>query len=233
VTLKGGTHVPFSPPFDYFDDVFLPALEAMGVYVAARLDSAGFYPHGGGVAHIESEGASALAPLSLATRGPCERIELRAVIANLREDIAHRELRAAREELAKAGYHGVHHSISRLRSPAPGTVLFVLAEAAHSVAGFTSLGRRGKRAETVGIEAAREAAVYLDSEAAVDRHLADQLVLYMALARGRSVLTTEQVTSHLLTNIQVVSRFLDVQFEVEGELGAPGTIAVEGVGFSS
>ncbi|MBM4288494.1 MAG: RNA 3'-phosphate cyclase, partial [Deltaproteobacteria bacterium] len=88
---------------------------------------------------------------------------------------------------------------------------------------------RGKPAEQVAAEAAQEMKTFLATQAAVDRHLADQIILYAALAEGLSSLTTECLTSHLLTNIWVVEQFLPVKFEISGQMGEQGAIRVRGV----
>jgi len=64
----------------------------------------------------------------------------------------------------------------------------------------------------------------LDAGSAVDPHLADQLLLPLALAPGPSAFTTARITQHLLTNAQVIRAFLPVQIEIEGQLGAPGAV---------
>jgi RNA 3'-terminal phosphate cyclase (ATP) len=48
VTITGGTHVPFSPPFHYLAGVFLPFLRKLGALADLRLVHWGFYPRGGG-----------------------------------------------------------------------------------------------------------------------------------------------------------------------------------------
>ncbi len=103
-----------------------------------------------------------------------------------------------------------------------GTVVFCWAEFENSTAGFTSLGERGKPAEKVAEEAAGELLLFLQGDAAVDRFLADQLVLPMALAGGPSRFSTELVTQHLLTNAWVVNRFFPGRVRIEGEEGQPG-----------
>jgi len=81
------------------------------------------------------------------------------------------------------------------------------------------LGKKGKRAEEVANEACDECIKFLHSRGVIDMHLADQLVLYMALARGRSTLLPECITEHLLTNIWVIKQFLPVSFNIEKETG--------------
>ena len=91
------------------------------------------------------------------------------------------------------------------------------------------MGKKGKRAEEIANEACDECIKFLHSRGVIDMHLADQLVLYMALARGHSTLITERITEHLLTNIWVIEQFLPVTFDIEKETGK---IEVDGVGFS-
>jgi RNA 3'-terminal phosphate cyclase (ATP) len=116
-------------------------------------------------------------------------------------------------------------------SPGPGTFLFLKAEGGPCGAGFSSIGIRGKRAEMVGAEAAGALLAYLHKDGCLDPHLSDQIVLYLAIAAGRSVFTTTQITSHLVTNIEVITRFLDAEYDIEGEIGSPGKVSVTGVGY--
>jgi RNA 3'-terminal phosphate cyclase len=83
----------------------------------------------------------------------------------------------------------------------------------------------------VGAEAAEALLAYVRRDGCLDPHLADQIVLYLAIAAGRSVFTTTQITSHLVTNIEVITRFLDVEYDVEGEIGSPGKVSVTGAGY--
>ena len=98
------------------------------------------------------------------------------------------------------------------------------AEFENTQAGFSALGARGKRAERVADEACQALADFLVSDAAIEPHLADQLILPMALAKGESRFTTSQITRHLTTNIWLVRQFLPVQFEVNGVENGPGEI---------
>ena len=106
----------------------------------------------------------------------------------------------------------------------PGTLVFLLAQGKDSLAGFSSLGARGKRAELVADETADEFFHFLESRSAVDHHLADQLLIYLASVPGEHYFTASKITQHLLTNVWVVEKFLPVKFEIKGELGESGTV---------
>jgi RNA 3'-terminal phosphate cyclase (ATP) len=121
---------------------------------------------------------------------------------------------------------GIDAEIGLMDVPAlnPGSLVFLCAQGGESVAGFSSLGARGKRAERVADEAANALFYFLDSKAALDHYLADQILIYLAITPGAHRFTTSKITQHLLTNIWVIEQFLPVHFEVEGGVGEAGTV---------
>ncbi len=228
VTLRGGTHVAWSPPFDYLKRVYLPTLARVGVQAKVNIQKWGWYPIGGGEveAWVEGRGPrAALAGLDLRQRGGLLRVRGVSASSNLPKHIRARQERAALQALRS---NGVNARIDVVDAPSKGqgTVVFLWAEFENVSAGSTSLGARGKPAERVAEEAADELLAYLHGDAALDRHLADQLVLPLALAGGPSRFTTEEVTRHLLTNAWVVNQFLPGRVRVEGEEGQPGSCAI-------
>jgi RNA 3'-terminal phosphate cyclase (ATP) len=106
----------------------------------------------------------------------------------------------------------------------PGSFFFLVAESEKGIAGFSSLGERGKRAEEVAREAVDSLKEYVESDGCVDSHLADQLVPFMALAKGSSAFTTTRITEHLLTNLWVVQHFAKVKISRLGEKGEAGRV---------
>jgi RNA 3'-terminal phosphate cyclase len=114
----------------------------------------------------------------------------------------------------------------------PGAGITLWAETkSGAILGSSSLGRLGKQAEQVGREAAGSLVKQLKTGCAVDPHLTDQLIPYLALAEGVSEITSTELTPHTLTNIALVEQILGVKFEVQGQRGQPGRIRVEGLGF--
>jgi RNA 3'-terminal phosphate cyclase (ATP) len=230
LTLRGGTHVAWSPPFDYLKRVYLPSLARMGVQAKVNLQKWGWYPIGGGEveAWVEGRGPeAALDGLHLRERGELLRVRGISASSNLPKHIRTRQEGAALQALRS---NGVNARIDVVDAPSKGqgTVVFLWAEFENVLAGFTSLGERGKPAERVAEEAADELLAYLRGDAALDCHLADQLVLPMALAARPSQFTTEEVTQHLLTNAWVVNQFLPGRVRVEGEEGRPGACSIGG-----
>jgi RNA 3'-terminal phosphate cyclase (ATP) len=232
LTLRGGTHVPWAPPVSYLEHVFLPTLAQMGVSAQVELTRWGFYPAGGGEVQVRIIGREeGLRPISLTERGGLQRIWGTAAVTNLPAHIPQRMAARARNVLADEGLQAQVEP-RRLRGVGPGAGIFLFAEYAASpsgeatVAGFTAYGRKGLPAERVAEMACQEILAHHRSDAPVGPHLADQLVLPMALADGESRVRTSHVSQHLLTNVWVVRKFLARGVRVEGELGMPGILVV-------
>jgi len=229
--LRGGTHVAWSPPFHYLKTVYLPALSRMGFQAQVDIEQWGWYPIGGGLitALITGTGrpVSRISGLELSERGELRRLCGTSALSNLPGHIAERQKRQAEKVLRHQGFDP-QIEIVDAPSRGRGSVLFLLAEFENVRAGFTSLGRKGKPAEKVAEEACAEFLRYYESGAALDQHLADQLILPLALTNGRSSFTTCRITGHLLTNIWVVEQFLKIEFLVEGEEGERGKVTITG-----
>lgn len=220
--LEGGTHNPFAPPFDFLAKAFLPLLARMGPKVEASLVRHGFYPAGGGCFKVEIQPAGRLSRLDLPERGEVRRRLARALVANLPLHIAMRELEIVgrkltwpRESLKAEPVEG---------SQGPGNIVIVEVESEHVTEVFTGFGEKGLPAEAVADSVVREAREYIAGGAPVGGHLADQLLVPMALAGGGSFRTAAP-TRHTETNAEIIGRFLDVAVKIEKE--GPGAWKVE------
>jgi RNA 3'-terminal phosphate cyclase (ATP) len=232
LTLRGGTHVAWSPAFDYIKRVYLPTLARMGVQAKVRIRNWGWYPIGGGEVRATVAGKGRDAPftgLDLRMRGELLRVRGVSASSNLPKHIRTRQERSTLQVL-RSNRVNVRLDVVDAPSKGQGTVVFLWSAFENALAGFTSLGERGKPAERVAEEAAQDLLEHLGSDAALDPYLADQLVLPMALAGGSSILSTQRVTQHLLTNAWVVNQFLPGCVSVDGQEREPGLCRIEGVG---
>jgi len=225
LTLKGGTHVPFSPPFHYISEVFIPILNKLGIEAKATIESYGFYPKGGGKVHVEIKMADKIEAANYLERGQLTKVYGLSGVGNLPLSIAERQKNAALTILISQGINAEIETIS-VSTPGQGTFMFLEAATENCLAGFSSLGERGKKAELVGEEAAKKFLDYYSTSACLDRHLADQIVLYLGVAKGESSFTTAEISGHLLTNLWVIKEFLGIQYAVEGEIGKPGKVTI-------
>ncbi|HEY0160171.1 MAG TPA: RNA 3'-terminal phosphate cyclase [Thermoanaerobaculia bacterium] len=206
VELEGGTHNPSAPPFDFIDRAFLPLLRRMGAEVELTLVRPGFYPAGGGKIQVRIAPAKTLARLELDERGAMTTRCARAVVANLPWTIAEREVKVVAEELEWPEDCLQAHTLTG--SAGPGNCISVIAGFEQVTDVFTAFGERGVPAEAVAHNAAKQARRYLNSNAAVGEHLADQLLLPLAVGGGGSF-TTTPLSGHSLTNIETIGRFVD------------------------
>jgi RNA 3'-terminal phosphate cyclase (ATP) len=207
LTLEGGTHNPWAPPFDFLQRAFLPLLDRMGPRVAAVLERAGFYPAGGGRFTVEVFPIRELQRLDLPQRGEIRRQSARAVVSRLPASIAQREIRTLAEALS---WPPECLRAESVESPGPGNVVTAEIESENVTEVFTAFGRKGVPAERVARDAAEQVRRYLASGAPAGEHLADQLLLPLALAGG-GIFRTLALTPHARTNIEVLRRFLPVE----------------------
>ena len=223
VSIRGGTHVEWSPSVHYIMHVFLPTLRRMGAHVRLSLDRWGWYPKGKGSVTVGVEPLQEIQSIRLENRSDLKGVRGFSISSKLPMRVTKRIRRKADSLLSQAGYDA---HIRMLDTPAscPGVIFFLWAEFEESWAGFSSLGRRGRPAEDVAEDAVRQFFEFVQTEAAIDEHLADQLIIYLALAKGLSSFSTSRITQHLLTSIWVVEQFLPVKFEVEGEEGEVGKV---------
>ena len=210
LTLEGGTHNPFAPPFDFLVRAFLPVLNRMGPSVAATLDRPGFYPAGGGQLQVVIEPCAALQSLDLRSRGAVQAHCARALVANLPSRIAKRELAVIAREMSWPPeclqIEVVPHSAG------PGNVVTVEIASENVTDVFTGFGQRGVLAETVASRVAQAVQQYLAVDVSAGPYLADQLLLPFALA-GAGGFTTLPLSMHTTTNIDVIQQFLDIDME--------------------
>lgn len=211
ITLEGGTHNPYAPPFDFLQRAFVPILHRMHAAVDVRLERPGFYPAGGGRMTVQIEPSTALTRVDLTDRGEIRARRVRACVAQLPRSIAEREIRILQERLT---WPAECYAVSEYPgSVGPGNVVMIDVESSSVTEVFTGFGEKGMRAEAVADGLVRGVREYLAVNAPIGPHLADQLLIPMALAGGGRFRTVSP-TRHTLTNIDIVQVFCDVRIRV-------------------
>jgi RNA 3'-terminal phosphate cyclase (ATP) len=225
IVVRGGTHLEWAPAYDDLANAYLPTLRRMGIGASAELIRWGWYPAGGGEVMCTVEGASEAPsrrrtwpqPINVLERGPLIHITGRAVAANLPAHIAQRMSDRARAALSDLGV-AVEIEPLRVRAGCPGAGIFLLAEYESLAASFSAHGRQGKPSEAVAEEAAAALREHHASGAAVELHLADQLLVPLAIAAGSSHFTMARPTAHLATNAWTIEQFGVAKITIEQDV---------------
>jgi RNA 3'-terminal phosphate cyclase (ATP) len=212
VRITGGTHNPMAPPVQSLQRAYCRLLAAMGAQVDIEILRCGFYPAGGGVLLASVAPCSALRPFELLTRGKRLSGYAESIVAGVSASVARREL-----ESIGAGMGWGESQLLVCSLPAeqgPGNALLITLEHEHVTEVFAAFGEKMVRAEAVAKSVLQEARRYIASNAAVGEHLADQIMLPMALAGGGR-LSMECVSQHARTNAEIITRFLPVSIVFE------------------
>lgn len=238
ITFNGGaTDTFFSPAIDYFRYVFLKILSLMlpsvlndskRAKVEINISKRGYYPEGG--AEIETNISPLprrsfdgevfkLRGIKLTKRGSLKRIIAISGASDYlkTKKVAERQLGGVREFFRKLKLP-IEEKTEYYQTECPGSNICLTAEFENTIIGVDGLGKLGKRAEDVGKEAAMELLKEERSGACLDKHLADQILPYMALAKDKSRVLVSEITLHTKTNIWVIEKFLDGKFEIKDNL---------------
>jgi len=209
VEIRGGTDVKWSPPVDYVKNVTFKALSELGAEVELKLIARGYYPKGGGKIKVSTD-PSKLKGIEFKD-GNCDVIKGISHCQNLPRDVAERQAKSARKILELEGYKvDIDVEVSKGVSTGSGITLWC------NYKGGSALGEKGKRAEKVGEECANNILAELKSDAVFDKHLADQIMPFAAVAKGETVYTTSEVTLHQKSNAYVINTFLGDVIEFDG-----------------
>jgi RNA 3'-terminal phosphate cyclase (ATP) len=212
VTVTGGTHNPWAPPYDFLVESFFPAIEQAGFKARCKLIKHGFYPAGGGRIQIDIQPwrNNTQAKIDICEPEEKIRIDARIYTAKLSAHIAQKQKKLLKKSKLKIDNI---ETIDVTDSDGPGNCITLFVRGRRTTV-FTAFGKRGKPSEEVVREIINPADSFLTGSGAVDSFLADQLLIYMAIT-GAGCFTTNELSGHLSTNIQTIKRFLDVDFDIE------------------
>jgi RNA 3'-terminal phosphate cyclase (ATP) len=224
VTITGGTHVTHSPCYHFNQVTWAGYLRKVGIEVDLEMTRPGFYPRGGGEIRAvirptpRVRGFTLTAAPELTTAGGFS------AVADLPDSVSKRQARRLVHRMKQIGVES--HIPEEMWENGPSTVAALIFRQAVVPTLFFGLGERGKPAERVADEAADQAIEYRAAGCPVDPHSADQIVLPLAFSPDSSEYRVSEVTRHLLTNIDVIRRFVDRDIKCDGDEGGPGTVRI-------
>jgi RNA 3'-terminal phosphate cyclase (ATP) len=214
---KGGTDTIHAPTINYLRYVLLPSLRRTGVEAEVAVQKYGYYPKGMGEATLTVAPNSNLKPILLESFGNLKTVKGVSVCTFLADrQVAERQAKAAQNTLAQNGYKADIQIVNDQSNPIQkGTSIVLWAETDTGVIiGADSIGEIRKSAEDVGKQAAKTLETELSVKATVDEFLADMLIPYMALAKGKSTIQTRAISEHIESNIWLMEKMLNVKFTV-------------------
>lgn len=229
--ITGGLFQDFAPSFFHMQQVLGPVLWKMGVTMRVNMIRPGYVPEGGGILEIEIDPVKkSLQPLTLTDQGRIETIDGFAFSSHLKDrEVSGRMADVCRKVLSKKGFNvniGEEYENTALQ---PGAALAVFARTStHCILGADRAGAPGRRSEAIGRFVARSFIEDIESGATVDRYLADQIILYAALADGITEFRIPFMTDHVETNLWLVEEYLGSKIEIEDNL-----ISITGIGLNS
>jgi RNA 3'-terminal phosphate cyclase (ATP) len=216
LTLEGGTHNQWAPPFDFLQRSFLPQLAKAGPKVTASIDSYGFYPAGGGKFQLGITPSKELSGFELLESGSKPEPNVTAIVAGVPRSVGERECETIRR---KTNWSSRSFHVHEVEKPiGAGNVVMIEFACKNVTEIVTGFGKVGVKAEHVARGTLREARKYLAAEVPVGEYLADQLMMPMGLAasQGRtSAFRTGPLSMHSKTHIDVLKRFLDIKIDVD------------------
>lgn len=227
ILLKGGTSGKGAMPIEYFQHIILPVIKKIGAEVKIDLIKRGYYPKGGGIVKATVAPIKEFKPFELVNRSRILKIGGISHASNFLKErgVAERQERGAREILEKKFSCPVEIKSEYSQTLSPGSGIVLWAETENGTfLGADAIGERGKLAERVGIEAAHKLVEEYESGAVVDRHLADNLIPWLALVGGKIKISS--LTLHAETNIWVCQKFIGDIFGTKDNV----IVAEKGVG---
>lgn len=215
----GGTAGLGAPTIQYMQHVTFPILNKFGIPLPEiEVVKEGFYPKGQGEVKIKFKPVKKLDPVKILERGKIKSIKGISVVGSLPEDIAKRQAHAVKKILVENNFPDAQVEKKIVDTASPGTSITLWSECENSVIGSDNIGEKGKPAEKVGQEAVMELMKSLESNAVVDKWMADQIIPFMAIA-GSSEIKVEKVTDHCRTNIKATEQILGIEFDVAENSG--------------
>jgi RNA 3'-phosphate cyclase len=215
---KGGTDTTHAPTINYLRNVFLPTLKRIGIEAEIAVEKYGYYPKGMGKATMTVKPNPNLIPIQLENFGKLKSIKGVSVCTFLADrQVAQRQAKTAKEYLTQNGYAIDIQVVNDESNPIQkGSSIVLWAETDTGIIlGADDIGELHKMAEAVGKEAAQKLIAELSSKPTADVFLADMLIPYIALTRGKSAFLVRTISDHIESNIWLMEKMLNVKFTVQ------------------
>ena len=229
IIFEGGTHNHAAPSYEYLTQCFLKSVEVLGIQIESELIQYGFYPKGGGEWMARILPIEKGEKLKLMERGDTVSRNATTYTAKIPQHVSQRELRQVKKKLK---WHENELSEIEAKSLGPGNILSLQVEFENTIEQCDAVAQWNVKAERVALSAIKQLLRFINSRAVVGEHLADQILLPMALFGGGSFITYE-LSQHTKTNIEVINRFVSNAIEIEEINEKTNQVYVKGLNLNS
>uniref|UniRef100_A0A8D9ASW5 RNA 3'-terminal phosphate cyclase n=1 Tax=Cacopsylla melanoneura TaxID=428564 RepID=A0A8D9ASW5_9HEMI len=241
-SLKGSTNTFNAPSLDFYTNAWDPlTFKFFGTNMEIRDIRRGFFPKGRGHVYLEVYPVQYLRPIDLtefeeivttwgrAVCTPDIKIDTVDIMGDIVEEYllthhreAYEKIDILREQLRPYEAHG------------NGSAIYLFAETTSRAilsAGLTVQKYRGFN-ETA-VQVAQEFSNLLKTKVCVDDYMQDQLIVLMALAKGKSRIKTGNITLHTKTAIHVAETMSRAKFNIVDNKDGTHIIECDGIGFEN
>ncbi len=226
--ISGGSAGLGSPTVQFIKYITFPILSKLGLPLPEiEIIREGFYPRGNGLVRIKFFPIKKLQPIRLTERGKLKSIKGISVAGSLPLSVAERQANAA-EKTLRDHCDNIHISSATADTLSPGTSITLWAECENSTLGSDNIGEKGVPAERIGEQCAKGLIASIESQAALDKFIADQIIVFLALANGKSEVKVEEITEHCKTSLMVTEQILGIKFDIDND---NKRISVNGIDF--
>jgi RNA 3'-phosphate cyclase len=209
----GATDTHFAPTLGYFENVLFPIIQKMNYRVDIEIKKRGYYPAGGSKVIVNIYPTKQPKSIELIKTGKLLKIYGLSHASKFLEKakVAERQAKTAQEFLKSK--IPIEIAVKYFDTLCSGSGIDLFAVFENSILGANSLGELGKPAEKIGEDCAKFLMKQIDSNACLDEHMADQILIYMALASS-SEISVAEITNHCKTTMWVIEKFLPVKFKI-------------------
>jgi RNA 3'-phosphate cyclase len=208
----GGTDVKWSPTIEYFKHIFCYFLDKMGIDIFVEILKYGF-PKGGGKVKVTIKPCKNIKSINLIETGKMKKIDIRTIVS---ESLRSRKVAERQSGAAKRFLKFENETITYVPTLSPGSSINIHAHFENCKLGASVLGEMGKKSEIIGDECVNLLKKQIKSKTCFDEWMADQILLYMALASS-SEISVAEITNHCKTTMWVIEKFLPVKFKINEE----------------
>ena len=230
MALQGGLFQDFAPSALHLQKVLLPLIRRMGADIDLEILRPGYVPKGHGRLAVSVNALKQpLKPLKLLRQGGVKSLRAISLASHLDEEAVSARMAArCRSLLEKHGYPVQMQVINDATAIQKGAALLVWAETETGcLLGADRSGKRGRSSESIADFAVKTLLEDLQTQATTDRFVADQLILFAALAKGQTEYLIPGVTEHVESNLWLVEKILGAKTELR-----ENRLKIHGVGLS-